>query len=590
MARCSSTGMCECIVTGGQGIRVPGNGSIAQPYTVSSYRSTDAGNCARFGSDGGIYVPCSSGDEADVCGVSVESLAASRVVVGRGGAGRLLAPDHTLRSFTRAVELDLDAVHAYVRPLSDGTPVCYPSSSLTGQTGLTRDPLVGNMAIGGYKTVPLRVGWKVLTPEENQAAANLGQRHGFFGFSEPDQVGGTTLAEVLQTVGKRSVLLFEAIDYTPAMLERMLSLIFRYCAQDSIIVAADTPGDLAEFRNAGIPTMVVVRSEAEALEKPPSTLLDQGVTWVSLARELADATVLGYTTAGLNAMLYMVNRHYEWERVDNLGVRAVLSDDPMYASADPARYRSATLDTPMYYRHVMPGMLSYWTDPRPGEFEDGSIYWPLHSRAFVFPDNDSIYLSAKGPNPSGGDITGVPYRRASGIDEMLTGWLNPIPVPDNYVFEFDSSFRNTPGEPNRNMGLIFGKPDDRAVEDYREVAGHEYWTAALRWDGTIFLNRVVDGAIVDQASTGTGAVTEDRWNSFRLTVTPQSVTFARTDVQTPGEVTVEQSLTRGPYSHIFKNELFQDSWYPYGGAWANFKITLNQPQGGQEAPQEGVAG
>src|SRR5699024_4925851 len=164
MARCSGGASCNCIINPGQGINLTGNGGLNQPYVPSVRVSRDAGNCVRFGSDGGMFSPCSDEDAADICGISVGNLPEERLVFGRGGAGRLLAPDHTLASFRRAVELGLDGSHAHVRELGDGTPVCFPSAQMTNQTGID-DLALADMGVGGYKNVPIRAGWN--TTETN---------------------------------------------------------------------------------------------------------------------------------------------------------------------------------------------------------------------------------------------------------------------------------------------------------------------------------------------------------------------------------------------------------------------------------------
>lgn len=96
MARCGCGDSCNCVVTGGTGTSVTGNGSAANPYVVSTdvnldvvdtdtvdltlsgsgtvpdpftveadvKISADVDNCLEPGTDGGLFVPCSSGGAA----------------------------------------------------------------------------------------------------------------------------------------------------------------------------------------------------------------------------------------------------------------------------------------------------------------------------------------------------------------------------------------------------------------------------------------------------------------------------------------------------------------------------------------------
>ena len=136
MARCGcAENRCTCVFDAGPGIDIGGTGNPEQPARIGVRISPDPGNCLRIDSQGRLYGPCDESGEFDRCGVSVEGLPEDHLVIGRGGAGRLLAADHTMRSITRALDLSLPAVHIRCRPLSDGTPVAYPALSIRSQSG-----------------------------------------------------------------------------------------------------------------------------------------------------------------------------------------------------------------------------------------------------------------------------------------------------------------------------------------------------------------------------------------------------------------------------------------------------------------------
>lgn len=583
MARCSGGASCNCIITPGQGINLTGNGGLNQPYVPSVRVSRDAGNCVRYGSDGGMYSPCSDEDAADICGISVGNLPEERVVFGRGGAGRLLAPDHTLASFRRAVELGLDGSHAHLRELGDGTPVCFPSTQMTNQTGI--DGLgIADMGVGGYKNVPIRSGWS--TTDTN----NLGQRHGFFGFGEQDEVGGTTLADVLATVGRRSVLLLQMLGpYSPEFPEKVLRLINRYCAHEAVILGAESIDDLEVFITAGIPTCLFVGTEQASDENPPALLTGRGVEWVAARIDgVTTSQMVGYSSAGLQLIGYMANRHHNWSYLDEVGARGVLSDDALYMTMDPDRYRSPTMAESLVHSQVQPGMLGYWTDQRrdlaEGPGAPGEVYWPGQGRGFYYPRVGTnaaraFYMpgrmSTSPPEPSG-----VAYRTPSGVFDVSMGWVNPIPWPDDYTLDIQISFRDTPAV-NRPAGLLLGLPDDRAFDD-RSAAGDPFWTVGMRWNGSLFCERWDNGSIQASDNTNGAPLTEDVFYRLRYIITPEAVTVQRlssTNV-VESEASVQDSALRGPYTALFKNELPNSgTWAPFAVAWRNLVITPNS--GGQ---------
>lgn len=579
MSRCGcSAGACSCIIQAGPGTTVTGNGSLGTPYVPAVKLSRDAGNCLRFGSDLGVYTPCSDETGQDICGISVGNLPEEHVVFGRGGAGRLLAPDHTLASFQRAVELGLDGTHAHVRELGDGTPVCYPSSTMTNQTsieGLRLDQI----GVSYYKQVPIRAGWN------SSVTGNLGDRHGFFGFQEPDKVGGVTLSEVLSTVGRRSVLLLQMLGtYSASFPEKVISLIYRYCAHEAVIVASSNIDDLEVFTQAQIPTCFLAETTDAATENPPSLLTERGVEW--FAGRLHDVTVdqfVGYSTAGIQVLGFMANRHYEWGLLDEIGARGCISDDALYMTMDPARYRSPTMSETLQYPQVQPGLLGYWTDARrdlpEGPGQPGEVYWPHQGRGFYYPQNvpgvtaaHAFYMPGRGPS-SQPEPSGTPYRTPSGVFDVLTGFINPIPNPEEYTIRVDASFRDTPGI-NRPIGFVLGRADDRAFDDLG--TDHPYWACGIRWDGSLFCERWENGSIQSSAYADSSQLAEDVFYRLQVVVMPESVTVQRLDgTAVVAEAVVEDSNTRGPYTFLFKNERAASTgtWYPFGAAWRNLVVT-----------------
>lgn len=579
MARCAGGNACNCIIQPGPGLGSTGNGSVSNPQVLSVRTSRDAANCARFGSDGGLYVPCSQDEAQDICGISVGNLPEEKLVFGRGGAGRLLAPDHTMASLKRAVELGIDGAHLHVRELSDGTPVCFPSTSVSNQTGRANLSLA-DLGVGGYKNLPIRSGWS------DSSTTNLGGRHGFFGFGESDQLGGVTLAEVLATVGRRAVLLLQMLPpYSASFPDRVLRLIYRYCAHEATIVGALDPDDLELFITSDIPTCVFAETQEHADLNPPSLLQERGIEWFSgRLGAVTTAQFLGYAAAGIQSLPFMANRHHDWVYLDEIGARGCISDDALYMTMDSSRYRSRTMAERLDYPQVQPGLLGYWTDSRrnlpSGPGQPGEVYWPGQGRGFYYPYQHSSGAAAAFYMPgrmatSPPEPSGVPYRTPSGTFDVSMGFVNPIPEEwgDAYEIEVDVSFRDTPST-NRSTGMLLCLPDDRAFED-RFDAGDPYWVVGLSWNGQVFVERWASGTLQAEQRTPGPQLAEDTFYRVRATVRPESITMAKLNasgaVQTSAIVT--DSTLRGRYTSWYKKETTPTgTWDPFAVAWRNLVL------------------
>lgn len=584
MARCGGGTGCQCITQGGQGINVSGSGSATSPSVISVDISGDAGNCARFGSDGGVYAPCGGEGGDDVCGVSVDNLPEQRVVFGRGGAGRLLAPDHTMLSFQRAVDLGVDGSHVHVRELGDGTPVAFPGASTTNWSGIP-DLDLSDLTAGGYANIPIRIGWNDQLPAPQ---ASLGGRHGFFGFGELDTHGAMTLAQVLELVGRRAVLLLQMIPpYSDGFPQRVLSMVYRYCAQESVIVATRLLDDLDLFINGGLQGCLFIDLESQADEAPPALVASRGVEWVAARVQSGPShagptedQILGYSLAGINVLGFMCNRHHEWELLDTLGARGCISDDALYMTADPERYRSRNMSESLIHPQVQPGMLGYWTDNRfelaSGPGAPGEVTWPNQGRGFYYPTEnsaaDAFYMPGRLNRPTVDEPDGELYRTPSGTFDVNIGFLAPIPW-ESWVLECDLSFRDTPTT-NRSVGFIVNLPDDRAFDD-RVADDGNYWVCGLSWSGQVFVERWANNVLVTDTRTPGPQLSEDVFYRVRVTVTPTTVTMAKLNAS--GTVQVEASAEdpnlRGPYLQWYKKETTPTNvWDPFALACRRIQI------------------
>lgn len=637
MARCGcAENRCTCVFDAGPGIDIGGTGNPEQPARIGVRISPDPGNCLRIDSQGRLYGPCDESGELDRCGVSVEGLPEDHLVIGRGGAGRLLAADHTMRSLTRALDLSLPAVHIRCRPLSDGTPVAYPALSIRSQSGKFpqamdgywpempndhADYLIPNLTASAYKTMPIYAGWRrdlhverSSTVEQSQRYNddNLGGRWGFFGFGESQSTGGLTLAEVLTQVGRRTVVLIEIDRPTDRFLDLVLGQIRSHCVQDSCIVSSSDPADLQPFIDEPIGgTMLWCTDEEVAASNPPAQLVSQGVTWVQCDKDLSDATISGYTSAGLNVTLATCTRHHEWDRVDSLGCRGVLSDDPQYMLGfdDPTVHRMESGHASLRHHGVLPGQLSWRTDLT-------DQYYPPWSRGEKFmgwgPDGSYTGATELMPPMSASDAQqwvdssdpisqrvmhgyGILSPRTvttsnigvNGVSDILAGWLCPIPEPESYAIEYQVSFCTDPGQNGRNIGIFFGLENDKSFPDQLDD-GASFWHLSFQWNSEMVLRRWENGDIAEEESVDTEeTVGVGAWYRFRVIVDASEGTVTAQRVQLGGEIRNTITMNGdgvGEYFQLYKNELGGDEeYYIFTAGWR--QLLVQSPFEGQD-PEE----
>lgn len=631
MARCGHVGQCNCVITGGPGIGVSGIGTPEQRYDIRARLSTDSGNTLRFDGTGALYAG-GGGGGTEGCGVSVAGLPEDHLAIGRGGAGRFIAPDHSLRSYTRAIDLSLPAVHVRCRPLSDGTPVAFPALSTRNQSGEFPqsetwpempdnhgDYLIPNMDASHYKRMPIFAGWDRTFQIERQRSTynpggglppvhynqgNLGGRWGFFGFGEQMMIGGLTLSEVLSHVGLRTVIMIELVSTTDQFVDLVLQMVRRHCAQEAVIVSAQDPVDLEPFQEDNIATMLWLPNEEAAAAHPPSQVTGAGIGWVAVDQSLPDETIVSYSAQGLDVILMTLSRHWHWNRVDAVGARGCLSDDPVYMMGfdDPTIHRVGSGHTSLRHYGVLPGQLSYRTDVE--------SYWPPWSRGEKLmgwgPDGSSTGPIPLLPPLSAADASqwvastepianrsmsgyGLVIPQSSsgieppnGIHDILAGWLCPIPNPQNYAIEYQVSFCSSPDQGGRNVGIFFGMPDDRTYQDQMD-AGAEFWQASFQWNSSMLLRRYSGGEVAEVVTVDTEeTVQPGAWFRFRVIVDDVSVTVQR--VQTNGTIRNELTLPGeafGPYLMLYKNELGGDGVdYPFTSG--HRQLWMQSPFGGQE--------
>lgn len=569
--RCGCSGTCGCVVAGGAGITVTGNGSIANPIVVSftggagaaceavmdcvganigngmvydpvNHRlsvlvSGDAGNTTVIGSDGGIYSSGSGGGSSG--GVTVAQLAASNLIGGQQGMA-FLYPENGVGGFEMARNLNIPLTSVDVRVLRDGTLVASAPtdiSTLTDGTGLVSTQWAARWERLRYDAYNW-FGWNQDDFDKDTQAVIR---------DDIEPVKMPFVEDIFRAVGGDTVLVCNIQTWTAPFDPgaRLLTAISRHGLQLSTIVTSTVRTELAPFTAANIATGMVLRNTGDVTANTPAQIVSAGIGWVFAARTLSDAQISSYVAVGLSVMVTSVERQRDRTRaVTTLAARGILSRDPIYASADTSKYRltaniwetgTGNMPVAVYYGHLTAGT-------------DSGLLAPAN-RADANSDEDSIIYPAS--------FNGL----------ILQGWACPLANPTAYTLKNWIQFQSIPGGGQLgNVALSFGYPTDPApsAADITNTALDLGYKLEFYSDGGWKLWRA-DGTSGDTVLGSAGAGTWNgglgivgSWFETQLQVTATQIILK---VLLSGVLTtiftINSSTYRGGYWYLGKNNRSQ---------------------------------
>lgn len=475
VSRCGCSGGCACYVVGGDSIGVVGNGSIANPYlpqvdftktgstaclrlmrdcasrwmgdgmqyvppspddgshgTIGIKISTQPGNLAKIGSDGGVYVAAPTGPPTISCTKTVASLPKG-TVFGRTGAGSAFAPWHIIRSARMAEAIGLDGIVVNVMMLADGSLICAPYP--TFDNTWTYDKCLVAQNSGGceryahlpffsqwYDTIGLSQ-WKnlVVTTED------------WYDASYNNQWGANTVGEFLDELGGKINIAWLMLDsnFTSdanrlRMRQNLLAEIKRTCTQQSTIVLATQNAYLDPFlaeTNPPIDTGVFLQSNTDFTNNPAATLQSKGVKWAFLDWKYRNHTEFTkYSAAGIKTMAVAASRRSQLPQTyaAPYNFYGNCSEDPVYTGS---KSKPLTMDA-WAFDTFMEGQV--W------EQEDTTNF---RTRLRGFPYDSGWCMPPKGTADMNSQIT--------------LGWASPFPLAaittgNNLIIEWDQMW-----EPNQ---------------------------------------------------------------------------------------------------------------------------------------------
>jgi hypothetical protein len=432
--------------------------------------------------------------------------------------------------------------HMDVRALWDGTLVATAADQISEFTSGT--PWVNENALARQSgmriaTIPMDVCDSATT------AIPTNPDVGWWGFLEPNQVGFPTVESIFRQVGNRIVLVCDMHEAgTPRPQgPLLLEMIQRYGLTKSVIVMSVNITRLAPFVAAGVATGLVVPDDAWAAAHPPQALVDAGVTWAQTMWGVSNGEIIDYAQAGISVLISTVNRHSQRARVENVGARGVISDDPLYYSADPARYQRPDRLLQYTSKTAEIGHLTASTDQ--GRLNTAGTFL-RDARGYFTAGRDGLSM------PAGVSASVYP----NGCMSILAGNLCPISDP-SYRIRFQVRFDTAPAATGRWLGLAACWMSDAPVRDDPAPTEQGY-LCVQEWSGTLRIYKKNAGPGVQ---TGTafdwGTPTVGTWYDLTLRVSPTELRLYRTaDENTPANHAVSTDTQfRGGYVSLVKAEL-----------------------------------
>ena len=435
-------------------------------------------------------------------------LTATRWVAGRSfiahrGSGDVM-PENSLPAFEAALDWGALCMEVSVRRTSDGTLVVIHDDTYDRTT-------TGH---GPVATQPFSY-----TQSVSMKAPQLGP-----GWASPG-IPVPTFDDVLKLAGGKAVLAVEAKD--DSCYDAMMAAVHQAGLDASVFVKAywTNATRIAEAQKAGFPVFGYFGSPADVTAENVATLagrlrpgIDVLVLWAYDAKgKVVDDSLIRKAAATGNAVWAApVHRRRDADQLRQFGVTGIVTSNYGYVS-----------------RTVAPAIADAWDTKKlaPGELT-------------ITPDVDTG-LTWTGSNLL--TFGGMPGKQQF----LCLGNLSPLSnAAGNYTIDLDIRWEDLPDDRTQHADVAFAAGDDRYYQ--HQIGDANGYHAILRADGTLQLYSHVSGtnagqllgtAISPKAQVG-------RPMHVTLVVTPQNITWSRTDLGKPVSVSADDSRFRGGYLHI----------------------------------------
>jgi glycerophosphoryl diester phosphodiesterase len=398
-------------------------------------------------------------------------------------------PENTLEAYRGTVALGVDVVEPDCWLTRDGTLVCL------------HDATVDRTTDGSGDTAELTL------PDAEVLHVDAGT---WFAATWPDTLRVPTLTDVLDELGGRAVLCPEAKNAAAG--RAIVELLNKYGHLDAAIVQSFMQAELSPAVAAGCDAMMLTATSAY----DPAALHASGIRYLGLSAALPPSLVSAAAAAGLDVVVWVVNRRIDVAPWLATGAIGVVSDDPLYLSG-----RSPVLTSDPFAQRT---------------------YYHGHLASSIAGDR-GIFSS---PNAWGYADTSPAYRGA------LQGWACPIDDAATNRFGLTFTVRIDGAASQEGWaGAFISAADDRSFDDTGQYQpGMGGYRVLLRQSGSLELSIVNHGIATLASCTATPPVEPGGTATLRIEVAPTQVAVTRTGIAATAVLSAADTTHRGGYFHL----------------------------------------
>jgi hypothetical protein len=540
--------------------------------------SGDAGQAARYGSDGGVYVPGTGTSPDPASGRRTIAGLPARAFGGSSTGGGSMTPMGSPDGIEYAVANRMDIINLSTFALADNvahTRWQDPASTVSNRTDNPSSLPIRYLSSVQLPSLLVDAGARDTPTGRSSGAPTslLSPDGGWFGFYARSFTP-VTLVEALHQVAARAVVYLPIYGGSPqAELERSITsaiaAVVQVGAQDWVIVGV--PAYMNDGSNNQIPsplddwvadvTGAGMTAAADLFDDnagggvvTPADVAASGAQWLRMA---ADENNNGtsftriqefITGTSLPTMVHVrSSRQWDVQQAYDIGARAVTSDNPVYSrgirgEARDLDYRKTTVIPGLITRTMMEGALTHQTNDGTGIADGG---WARQSA-------DGRNFSAQ---------FGWEGGLGAHLHSQLLGEICPYEVTSNYRLAFkcrvDPTQAAAPAGAAPKLGIFFNAPTDRDITYYEPGPAPSYingYWATIRVGtnnpGLVVLGKFNDGnfSVLDDSSIDFPSITIGNWIYFWVTVTTASITLEVGHTGPVQSLTVDDTDHRGPYA------------------------------------------
>ncbi len=410
------------------------------------------------------------------------------LVAHRGMAN--LYPENTLEAYRGSVALGIDAVDADCWLTRDGGLVCLHDATVDRTT--TSSGYIHDLTVSGAAALRVDAGT-------------------WFAAAWPNTMRVPTLTEVLDELGGRAVLCPEAknIGAGRAIVDRLT----RYGVLDTAIVQSFMLAELAPAVAANAEVLMLTATRLY----DPAGLRAAGVRYLGLSAALPTDLVAAAREAGLDVVVWVVDRRVDAAPWRSAGAIGFFSNDPLYLAGRSPVHTSDPFGRRTYYHGHLANAVS---GDRGAFFADD---------AWGYADTSPAYKGA------------------------LQGWACPITgaaAPGEFTITFTVCV-DAAATPRGWAGAFVCAADDRSFDDTgQHQPGLCGYQVLLRQSGNLEVHPVDDGIPHPAVTAASSPIPPGGTATVRIDVTRTLVAATRLDAAPPITARVADATHRGGYFHL----------------------------------------